>query len=185
MIPQSEAGKNARKHGHSSRFWVAVTLLGPLVVLAFIVLVINHFTERATPPPKLTFTNPAESERIHSPLELGLSGDVATDAEVWVLTRPKNGRYYTTTDKPVHQRADRTWVRPTISVGRSEGDVNNEFDLVAVVASAGDNLIRQELAKTPGEQRAVLEDLPAEHLQEVASVHVILASWTSPSATLH
>lgn len=157
---------------------VAVVLV---LVLCLVALVVFAGSLLTMPPPQanIVFLNPTSGEKVVSPLEVSLSGEVPAGMEVWVLTVPPDQNYYTTSAKPVRQLEDGTWRLPPIGLGRGseDGDRGFEYDLVAVTVSARSNSIRDELQRSTAEGRAMFETVPAGATQ-VASVRVELTAWS-------
>jgi hypothetical protein len=100
---------------------------------------------------------------------------------LWILNRPPDENFYTTSHRPAFTDSNGTWMVPPVRVGRNAQDINTEYDLVAVLTPAGDNQIRQALNQTGEDGAAKFAELPSD-ATPMDSVHVTLVDW-NPSGT--
>ena len=120
--------------------------------------------------------DPANRERVVSPLVVHGTAVVPPDRELWLMIQPPDGIYSFVQRKPLRVDAAGAWTLP-MRVGRAPEDVGLAYDLYVVSTpkkgSVFERVIR-DAGSTPGKARQ--ETLPAD-TKVVARIRITLAGY--------
>lgn len=120
------------------------------------------------PPPRtesVSFTIPTKNAAVPSRFTMRGTANVSPGHDLWVLIRPPDGTYYTTTDRPIPVNAAGAW-SSRVRVGQGAGDVGSVYDLLAVLTPRTGTIQQRIYTRPSGQYSARFDAIPQD-----AAVH--------------
>lgn len=112
-------------------------------------------------PSAVSFANPSDGQAVASPAQISGQAQIPAGQHLWVLIRPPDGAYYTTTKAPSASAGTGSWTANVV-IGRGSRDAGLAYQLVAVVVPIG-GIVDQAVASLPaGQFSAKLSTVPAD-----------------------
>lgn len=125
------------------------------------------------------FEMPMPDQEVISPLDVSGRATVSGGEALWLLSKPPNGNYYTTTSDPapvdVDARGD--WIIQEVGLGKGENDMNEPFELVLVAAPREGSVIEDSVDNRGDRMSADLGKQLPEDTRELDRVTVRLTGY--------
>lgn len=122
-------------------------------------------------PASARFSAPTNGAAVESLYIMRGRAVVPRGKVLWVLIRPPNGVYYTTTDRPIPVNSSGDW-SSTVKVGEGPQDPNGQaYELIAVITPAQGTIQKGIESRKPGQFSARFQRIPPD-AQVVARVGI-------------